>query len=366
MKILMTADAVGGVWAYSLELALAARDVEIVLATMGPRPTAAQRVEAREARNIRLIESDYALEWMPDPWEDVARAGEWLLELESREQPSIIHLNGYSHGALPWSAPAIIVAHSCCCTWWRSVKREPPPQSMTRYRGAVRAGLDGASLVIAPTRAMLRALEEEHGAISNTRVIQNCRQPSLFRPLPKKQFVLTVGRLWDEAKNVKAVERVAPRIQWPVFIAGPTSAPGGTTEYASTARYLGSLSTSEIAEWFSRASIYALPARYEPFGLSALEAALAGCALVLGDIPTLREVWDGAAMFVDPEDDDALATALNALISDDTLRARVAAACQHRARRFTPARMAAAYMSAVDAARQIKATATGRMLACAS
>ncbi len=32
-----------------------------------------------------------------------------------------------------------------------------------------------------------------------------------------------------------------------------------------------------------------LPARYEPFGLSVLEAALSGCALVLGDIPSLRE-----------------------------------------------------------------------------
>ena len=35
-----------------------------------------------------------------------------------------------------------------------------------------------------------------------------------------------------------------------------------------------------------------LPARYEPFGLSILEAALSGCALVLGDLPSLRELWD--------------------------------------------------------------------------
>ena len=54
------------------------------------------------------------------------------------------------------------------------------------------------------------------------------------------------------------------------------------------------------------AAIYALPARYEPFRLEVLEAAAPGCALVLGDIASLRELWDGAALFVAPDDDRAL------------------------------------------------------------
>jgi hypothetical protein len=45
-----------------------------------------------------------------------------------------------------------------------------------------------------------------------------------------------------------------------------------------------------------------LPARYEPFGLSVLEAALSGCALVPGDIASLRGNWDGVAEFVCPDD----------------------------------------------------------------
>ena len=54
-----------------------------------------------------------------------------------------------------------------------------------------------------------------------------------------------------------------------------------------------------------RAAIYALPARYEPFGLSILEAALSGCALVIGDIPSLREIWADAALFVPSDGHDA-------------------------------------------------------------
>src|SRR5690348_12181674 len=112
MKILMTADAVGGVWSYALELAraLAPSGVELVLATMGPLPSAAQREEAARCRNLRLETSEYRLEWMQDPWSDVERAGDWLLALARREQPDLVHLNGYVHAALPWQMPVCVVA----------------------------------------------------------------------------------------------------------------------------------------------------------------------------------------------------------------------------------------------------------------
>ena len=91
-----------------------------------------------------------------------------------------------------------------------------------------------------------------------------------------------------------------------------------------------------------------MPARYELFGLSVLEAAQAGCALVLGDIESLRETWDGAALFVSPDDPDALAFTLQRLIADDTLRERSMARAQRRAAHFTPRAMADAYIEAYD------------------
>jgi hypothetical protein len=79
LSVLMTADAMGGVWTYAIELAenLAQRGVRITLATMGDRPTAEQRRRAAEIPRLCLFESDYQLEWMDDPWQDVARAGDW-------------------------------------------------------------------------------------------------------------------------------------------------------------------------------------------------------------------------------------------------------------------------------------------------
>src|SRR5687768_12116285 len=105
-RILMTADAVGGVWSYALELArkLAAHNVEVAIATMGPEPSRLQALEAMAIPNVELIQSNFKLEWMQDPWDDLLAAGEWLLKLESSWRPDVIHLNGYTHAALPWKS----------------------------------------------------------------------------------------------------------------------------------------------------------------------------------------------------------------------------------------------------------------------
>ncbi|MGZ3458845.1 MAG: glycosyltransferase, partial [Archangium sp.] len=90
---------------------------------------------------------------------------------------------------------------------------------------------------------------------------------------------------------------------------------------------------------------------YEPFGLSVLEAALAGCALVLGDIPSLREVWGDTALFVHPDDGDGLVRALRSLMNNPAERERLATEARARALTFSPRRMAEAYLELYAALR---------------
>jgi glycosyltransferase involved in cell wall biosynthesis len=92
-----------------------------------------------------------------------------------------------------------------------------------------------------------------------------------------------------------------------------------------------------------RAAIFVAPALYEPFGLGILEAAGCGCALVLSDITTLRELWRDAALFVEPGDACAVRDALNALCRDDGMRARLGAAARQRARRYSSVSMVRSY-----------------------
>ena len=332
MRILMTADTLGGVWTYASALteALAERGCETVVAALGREPTDEQLAAMPSAS---VLAREGALEWMPHPWKDVEATGEWLLDVHDDVEPDIVHLNGFAHAPLPWRAPVLVVAHSCVLSWFESVRGHAAPHDWNRYRLEVERGLRAAEAVAAPTKAMLTALERHYDFQSERFVIPN----GLLGPppRPKQPFVLSAGRAWDEAKNVAALERVAARLPWPVRIAGEGSA-------------LGHLPARELERWYAEAAIFALPASYEPFGLAALEAGAAGCALVLGDIPSLREVWGDAAIYVDPHEDEELERALRRLIEDEALRNDLARAARERAAAYTPERMGDAYLEVYE------------------
>lgn len=360
-RILMTADTVGGIWYYALELArgLSEHGVEVTLATFGGRLDPGQQQAARAVPGLTVHQSNYRLEWMRDPWNDLARAGDWLLELAAEVEPDVVHLNNYYHGALNWPAPVVMVAHSCVYSWFRAVHGALPDRGWQRYRRAVRAGLAGATLIIAPTAAMLEAASEFYGPFGATQVIPNGRRSAEFHPRTKRPRVLATGRLWDEGKNVAALARVAPRLAWPVRLIGDDHRPDGRRERFPNVEWRNRADPARLAREYATAAIYALPARYEPFGLSILEAALAGCPLVLGDIPSLREVWGKAALYVKPDDERGLAAALNGLINNPIERQSWGVRARHRARRYSAGRMTAAYMSAYSRLLDSPPTARG-------
>ncbi len=350
MKLLMTVDAVGGVWTYAMELcrALAGHDVEIVLACMGPPPHASQLQSARALPNVVVFCSHYRLEWMAQPWSDVARAGDWLLDLADRERVDLVHLNGYVHAALPWRRPVVAVAHSCVYSWWQAVHGCEPPPEWREYRERVAAGLHRADCVVAPTHAFLESIREIYRPAARTTVIHNARSAEGFIDPPDAQrlpVVLASGRVWDRAKGVDVLDAAATGLRWHAYVAGTATAPDRAGVQLSSLRRLGSLREDDLAAWLQRAAIFAHPARYEPFGLAVLEAALGGCALVLADLPTLRELWDDAAAFVPVDDAAALRCALDELIDDPERLRQLAHAGWTRARRYQPQSMGEQYLA---------------------
>jgi glycosyltransferase involved in cell wall biosynthesis len=112
------------------------------------------------------------------------------------------------------------------------------------------------------------------------------------------------------------------------------------------AHAIGHVAPSELQHLMGDAAIYALPARYEPFGLSVLEAALSRCAMVLGDLPSLREIWGDAALYVTPDDDRELHRLLRWLIADEARRAALGARARQRAEELGAAPMAERYLTA--------------------
>lgn len=355
MKVLISTDTIGGAFTYTAELAAAleAGGDEVVVATMGPPLRRAQQ----EALPARVHESGFRLEWMEDPWTEVAADGEFLLALEEQERPDVIHLCSFAHGSLPFQAPQVLVAHSCVLSRWRAIHGAEAPRSWNRYRAEMAAGLESADAVVAPTAAMLRELERDHvlnpataQVIHNGSATSQPHTPELHQisdpaglkfdaVREREPFVLGSGRVWDVAMNLAALDMAAEGLTWPVVVAGDLGGSDAPRHALST----GVLDGAALAKLRREAPIYAAPAFYEPFGLEILEAARDGCTLVLGDIPALRELWEEAAIFVDPLDPKGLRAVLSCLIDTPQLREDLAERARSRAAEYTIERSATAY-----------------------
>jgi glycosyltransferase involved in cell wall biosynthesis len=163
----------------------------------------------------------------------------------------------------------------------------------------------------------------------------NGRTPLPTQPASQAASVFTAGRLWDEGKNLATLDRAAARLTIPFRAAGPTTGPNGAGVSLSNLDLLGQLDEPAIAAQLAARPIFASAALYEPFGLSVLEAAQAGCALVLSSIPTFRELWSGAAILLDPRDDEAFTAAIKHLLDDPRERDRLGQAARQRSERYT-------------------------------
>ena len=105
-----------------------------------------------------------------------------------------------------------------------------------------------------------------------------------------------------------------------------------------------------MRQLLSRALIYVATSKYEPFGLSPLEAAFSGCALVANEIPSLREIWGEAAFYFRKNDAHSLGNALAMLHGNqDLCQAYAERAYAHALRHYTATRMVDEYLEAYRA-----------------
>lgn len=366
-RVLMTADAVGGVWTYALDLAagLGPLGFETTLVVMGPSPTDDQLRAASKTPHLDLIDTQAPLDWTAAEPAEIAEAGAVVRGLARRTGADLIHLNSpalAAGGGL--TAPVVGACHSCLATWWSAVKDGPLPPDFAWRTQALWRGLIACDALVAPTHPFAASVARTY-EVPVPFVVHNGRASAPSRAASRAPILFTSGRLWDEGKNVTVLDAAAGAIDAPFYAAGPTSGPNGAAlRSLSNLRALGPLAPEQIRDWLGRTSIYASSALYEPFGLGVLEAAQAGCALVLSDIATFRELWDGAAVFADPRSPGAFAAAFRRLLSDPVEMQRLGDLARVRARSFDAAAMSHGMAAVYDhvlatrtAARQSEAAA---------
>ena len=347
-RLLMTADGVGGVWQYAAELARALRPhgVETVLAVLGPAPTADQLsllALADGEGEIAVIHTGLPLDWLSDSPGPVLAAGRAIADLARDLGADLVQLNSPTLAAaahLP--VPVIAVAHGCTATWWNAAHGTAPDPAYRWHADLMRAGLLAANLAVAPSAAFAADLQRTYALPTAPVAVYNGRASGRAGQGTPAPHAFTAGRLWDGVKNTAVLDRAAERLSVPFRAAGPATGPHGETVSPGHLQLLGTLSADALAAELAARPIFVSATSFEPFGLAVLEAASAGCALVLSDIATFRELWDGAAVFVPPRDDATIAAAIEALLADSDRRESLARAARDRAARYTPEATAAA------------------------
>jgi glycosyltransferase involved in cell wall biosynthesis len=337
---MMTTDAVGGVWVFSATLArgLAGAGAEVVMVTLGPGPSNQQRRMLEGCRGISLLETDLALEWQDPSGLDLARARDVLGSIEDRVAPDVIHLNSFREAMFDWTAPCVVVAHSDVESWAAACGDTSAFSSgeWRIYGSNIRAGLERADAWVAPSYAYRDEVTRRYRPTPQGHAIWNGTAAARRGLKAKRPFIISAGRVWDKAKNLAVLSSATAGLPWPIKIAGPLHvAQSGDFANPGGCEFLGEIPHTRVLDEMQTAAVFVSPSLYEPFGLSVLEAAHAGCALLLSDIPTFRELWNGAAMFFAADDRGALRRALRSLCDDEFERVRWQRAAVARAQTYT-------------------------------
>ena len=357
MHVLVTADTLSGSWTYTRELVagLVTRGVRVTLVSFGEIPLPGQTAWMDHLHGLDYRPTAFRLEWMQEAEEDLPDSSEFLFALVRELRPDVLHLNQFCYGNLPVDVPKVVMAHGDLITWRRAVREQTPVRSSLKwYHDTVMHGIAGADAVVAPSAWMLDQICECYRSPRRGEVIYPGRNPIFFNPyISKDDSVLAVGRLVDASKQVFLLTQHEHPV--PVRIVGaeqtvavplvPIRADVKVAVAETSVAVCGPQTEAQLRALYSRASIFAATARYDPLGMQMLEAALSRCAIVANDIPSFREMWGDSALYFRTNDAVSLAAGIRLLHEDRAMRRAYADLAYTRAReRFTSKRMIEDYL----------------------
>ena len=152
-------------------------------------------------------------------------------------------------------------------------------------------------------------------------------------------YVLAVGAA-DRRKNLGLLDRAMPRVvaAFPhatLVLAGPRRGRGHDRSDPSWQRTLGFVSDEDLMTLYRCARVVVAPSSYEGFGLPVLEAMQLGAPVICARATSLPEAGGNAAVYIEPDDDAALAREIGRVLADDELYGAMRNASVAQSARFS-------------------------------
>jgi glycosyltransferase involved in cell wall biosynthesis len=305
--------------------------------------------------------SDLDCEAVLSPYRhELAQKARWLPTVESQlESDAILYPYWPSPPFRRRDAPpAAIFVHDLA---FRIRAQEVPWQQRAYFGTVLGPALRNAAAVLVPSESTRRDMLDAYkipGLESKVEVIAEGLPAHVpAGPLPEglePGFILAVGTVEPRKNYLRLIAAFRqmrgrhgslpfiingrPGVPQLVIAGRPGWAYGDTLQRIAAepgVRYLGHVDEATLTALYESASVLAFPSLYEGFGLPLLEAMSRGVPAVVGAAGALPELALGAAIPVKPDDVDAIAGALERLLSDAQLRLKLGDEGKRRAAGFT-------------------------------
>jgi glycosyltransferase involved in cell wall biosynthesis len=300
-----------------------------VIAVLSDR-AAEETLERLAAVGARIVQMD-GLRRRPTP-PSVIRLARVLRKLGV----SVVHVNATDQGD---GLTGLLAGRLAGIPTVLNVRNAIPSRSRSRERVSAWF-VRRADVALAPSEfvaSYLRGLGAQTAVVVNGVPAPHLKQDARAELGLQEEAVVVggIGRLhrqkgWDVlCEAAEKVRQERPDIVFVVVGDGEERTRLASISSCKNVRFIGyRRSASSLLSAFD---ILAVPSRYESFGRAAVEAMLAGVPVVASAVQALPEVLDRHAVFVPPEDADALAAALLGLAEDEEARRALATAARGRA-----------------------------------
>lgn len=153
------------------------------------------------------------------------------------------------------------------------------------------------------------------------------------------------------ARMIDAFQRLDPTASVQLKIIGGQNKIFHQQEVAADPRisFLGRVSDSELVSLYQHATAFIFPSLYEGFGIPPLEAQACGCPVISSNAASMPEVLRDSVCYIDPYDVDAMASAIDHVLGDESERLRLTAAGFSNVARYSWSESAADVSRLIDA-----------------
>jgi glycosyltransferase involved in cell wall biosynthesis len=167
-----------------------------------------------------------------------------------------------------------------------------------------------------------------------------------WKVLPGEKLITAVGRLTSQ-KGFDDLIRAYPEIRKSVpgsrllvmgegYMREELETLAENVRVKGTTTFAGFVSDSDVIDAIKSSDVIAIPSRFEPFGIIALEAMAGGTPIVVSKVGGLAEIVEDAVdgLEVEPNNPSSLAKATVRLLSDQALASQLAARGMDKAKSY--------------------------------